>query len=97
MLIFRFFNALLPILAALQFINGGPIIAFQVENEYGSTESSTFKPDRKYLRQLRHLYLRNNITELLVTADGVSPHKDAGTLPEFFLVTANFGGKSQNT
>ncbi|XP_050294011.1 beta-galactosidase-1-like protein 3 [Anthonomus grandis grandis] len=88
----RFFNALLPILAALQFINGGPIIGFQVENEYGSTVTSSFRPDKKYLRQLRQIYLDNNITELLMTADGVTVFRDAGTLPQYFLVTANFNG-----
>ncbi|KAK9723405.1 Glycosyl hydrolases family 35 [Popillia japonica] len=31
----RFFNALFAILTALQFTNGGSIIAFQIENEYG--------------------------------------------------------------
>ncbi|KAI4458762.1 beta-galactosidase related [Holotrichia oblita] len=35
----RFFNALFAILTALQFTNGGSIIAFQIENEYGNTYS----------------------------------------------------------
>lgn len=93
----RFFSALLPILAALQFINGGPIIMFQVENEYGSTKTSNyrrlpqFSPDKTYLRELRQLYLDNNITELLSTADGVTSFGTAGTIPRLFLVTANFG------
>ncbi|XP_066253771.1 beta-galactosidase-1-like protein 2 [Euwallacea similis] len=93
----RFFEALMPILAALQFINGGPIVMFQVENEYGSTRSSSFMPDKKYLKQLRQIYLDNNITELLVTADGVENYNTAGTLPQYFLVTANFGGNPANS
>ncbi|CAG9772546.1 unnamed protein product [Ceutorhynchus assimilis] len=86
----RFFNALLPLLAALQFINGGPVIAFQVENEYGSTPYGNFTADKEYLRELRQIYLDNNITELLTTADGVVKFYDNGTIPELFLVTANF-------
>ncbi|XP_050293644.1 beta-galactosidase-1-like protein 3 [Anthonomus grandis grandis] len=88
----RFFNALLPILAALQFINGGPIISFQIENEYASTQTDTFVTDKDYLRNLRQVYLDNNITSLLTTADGVYKFGDIGTIPELFLVTANFGG-----
>ncbi|KAH1005396.1 hypothetical protein HUJ04_006394 [Dendroctonus ponderosae] len=88
----RFFNALLPILAALQFANGGPIISVQVENEYGSTSSSTFTPEKQYLKELRQIYLDNHITALLTTADGVASFGDAGTDPQLFLVTANFGG-----
>ncbi|XP_019876813.1 beta-galactosidase-1-like protein 3 [Aethina tumida] len=89
----RYFSMLLPMLAALQFINGGPIIAFQVENEYGSTEQKgKFTPDKEYLRELRSIMLSNGIKELLVTSDSPSLHGTSGTLPEYFLQTANFGG-----
>ncbi|KAJ8920356.1 hypothetical protein NQ315_005220 [Exocentrus adspersus] len=89
----RYFNMLLPILAMLQFTKGGPIIAFQVENEYGSTEKrGKFAPDKAYLRELRNLMLNNGIVELLVTSDSPSAHGTAGTLPGIFLQTANFGG-----
>ncbi len=43
----RFFDALLPRLAPLQVTQGGPILAMQVENEYGS-----YGNDRAYLRHL---------------------------------------------
>ncbi|MBV6395761.1 MAG: Beta-galactosidase [Anaerolineales bacterium] len=43
----RFFDALLPRLAPLQSTRGGPIIAMQVENEYGS-----YGNDKIYLRHL---------------------------------------------
>lgn len=45
----RYFKVLLPILAALQFINGGPIVMFQVENEYANSGLH----DLKYIRQLK--------------------------------------------
>lgn len=87
---------LLPILAALQFTKGGPIIAFQVENEYGSTEvDGQFIPDRTYLRQLRELMLLNGIVELLVSADSPTLHGDAGTLPGLLFQTANFGSSPE--
>ncbi|XP_060526679.1 beta-galactosidase-1-like protein 2 [Cylas formicarius] len=91
-LVSRYFNVLLPILAALQFTRGGPIIAFQVENEYGSTEKvGIFTPDRRYLRKLRRLYLEHGIVELLVTSDSPSSRGSIGTIPDLFLQTANFG------
>ncbi|KAK4882083.1 hypothetical protein RN001_005402 [Aquatica leii] len=86
----RFFNALLPLMTALQFTLGGPVIAFQVENEYGSTnQPGVFTPDKEYLEQLRQLFIKNGITELLFTSDGAG-NGDVGTLKEHFLMTANF-------
>ncbi|KAK5650748.1 hypothetical protein RI129_001777 [Pyrocoelia pectoralis] len=92
----RFYNVLLPILAALQFTNGGPIIALQIENEYGSTEQKRkFVPDRHYLSQLRELHIRNGIVELLFTSDSPSMHGSVGTLPGILLQTANFGSNPE--
>ncbi|VEN37659.1 unnamed protein product [Callosobruchus maculatus] len=81
----RFFSVLMPILAALQFTKGGPIIAFQVENEY----SISGKHDLEYLKLLRNEILSHGITELLVTSD--NPGKGTyGSLPDLFLMTGNF-------
>lgn len=44
----RYWNKLIPILEPLQFTNGGPIIALQVENEYGYTGTN----DTVYLEAL---------------------------------------------
>lgn len=86
----KYFNVLLPLLALLQFTKGGPIIAFQVENEYGSTETKDFVPDKKYLVELRNLFIRNGIDELLFTSDGTSLHGAIGTLPGLLFQTSNF-------
>lgn len=86
----KYFNILLPLLTALQFTKGGPIIGFQVENEYGSTETKNFTPDKKYLEELRALFLRNGIVELLFTSDGTSLHGSIGTLPGVLFQTSNF-------
>nr|CAI5857779.1 unnamed protein product [Callosobruchus analis] len=78
----RFFNALLPILAALQFIKGGPIIALQVENEY----SLSGKHDSNYLMQLSKQIRGHGITTPLMTAD--APREGTyGSIPSHFLLT----------
>lgn len=82
----RYFSVLLPVLAALQFINGGPIIAVQVENEYGSSPII----DRPYIEQLRLMLLDGGIGELLVTSDGAW-NSNNGTLPGVLFQTVNFG------
>lgn len=64
-LVQTYFNVLLPILAMFQFQKGGPIIGFQVENEFGSLQFE----DSEYLVFLKNLFLQNNIIELLYSAD----------------------------
>lgn len=45
---FTYLEKLFAIIAPLQFTNGGPVIAIQVENEYGNT----WNHDPDYLRAL---------------------------------------------
>lgn len=47
-----------------QMSKGGPIIAWQLENEYGS-----YGNDSVYKDFLHELYLRHGVTELLFTSD----------------------------
>lgn len=82
----RFFDALLAPLVPLQAANGGPLIALQVENEYGS-----YGNDKTYLRHLADGLRRRGITELLFTSDGDSDCMlQGGTLPDLHKVV-NFG------
>ena len=37
----------------LQYVNGGPIIAFQIENEYGSFPYGTFESRSHYMEQIQ--------------------------------------------
>ncbi|CAH1154969.1 unnamed protein product [Phaedon cochleariae] len=81
----RWFGVLLPILAKFQFTKGGPVIMFQVENEYAVSG----KHDLSYMKMLRNIMIDNGIQELLVTADNPS-RKTYGTLSDLFLMTGNF-------
>ncbi|XP_044259369.1 beta-galactosidase-1-like protein 2 [Tribolium madens] len=82
----RYFDQLLPILAKLQFTQGGPIIALQVENEYGSSPQI----DLDYIKILYDYMRGYDIVELLVTSDGAGSGT-SGSLPELLFQTVNFG------
>lgn len=72
-------------LAPFQGGNGGPILAVQVENEYGS-----FGSDHAYMEQIHHLLLDSGFDQaMLYTADGADELND-GSLPELPAVI-NFG------
>ena len=77
-------------LAPLQITRGGPIIAVQVENEYGS-----FGDDATYMRRVRDLILAAGFDgAVLYTADGPAELRQ-GTLPSLPAVV-NFGpGEAQ--
>ncbi|XP_055082426.1 beta-galactosidase-1-like protein 2 [Periophthalmus magnuspinnatus] len=68
-----FFNKLIPKLVPLQFNKGGPIIAVQVENAYGS-----FAKDDNYLNFIKEALQTRGITELLLTSDSPNTLKSGG-------------------
>ncbi|MEV0381546.1 glycoside hydrolase family 35 protein [Nonomuraea sp. NPDC050643] len=73
----RWFDELVPRIAALQAAEGGPVVAVQVENEFGS-----YGDDQAYLRWNRDALVSRGIRELLFTADGPTELMlDGGTLP----------------
>ena len=87
----RYFDALLPRLSPLQSTRGGPIIAVQVENEYGS-----YGNDKVYLRYLAEGLRKRGIDSFLFTSDGPRDGcLQGGTLPEVFK-TVNFAFNAQN-
>ena len=55
----------LPMLAPLQLDQDGPIVALQIENEYGS-----YGHDKNYLATLRDIFRKHGLTVPLFTADG---------------------------
>ncbi|CAL9624596.1 beta-galactosidase [Streptomyces sp. enrichment culture] len=84
----RWFDVLVPLIAARQAAHGGPVVAVQVENEYGS-----YADDHAYLRWVRDALTARGITELLYTADGPTPLMlDGGALPGQ-LAAATFGSR----
>ncbi|XP_031199680.1 beta-galactosidase-1-like protein 2 [Mastomys coucha] len=60
----RYFDYLIPRIAKFQYKKGGPIIAVQVENEYGS-----YYMDKKYMAYVKKALVSRGINELLMTAD----------------------------
>ena len=73
----------------LQCEQGGPIIAMQVENEYGS-----FGNNQEYLRWTEEALRRRHVSTLLFTSDGAEDAMlQGGTLPHL-LKTVNFGSRA---
>ncbi|KAG5864889.1 hypothetical protein JTB14_031307 [Gonioctena quinquepunctata] len=90
----RYFNELFRTISPLQFTKGGPIIAFQIENEYGSTKEGNKPIDEEYLEELKYIFRENGLEELLFTSDKPS-QGFSGTLPGL-LATANFQNNATN-
>ena len=85
----RFLDALMAEIAPLMASRGGPVVALQVENEYGS-----FGDDKTYLRHLADGLRRRGGDCLLFTSDGPSDLMlSGGTLPDILKV-ANFGSRA---
>ncbi len=85
-----YYDQVLPRLKPLQRTHGGPIVAIQVENEYGS-----YCCDHDYIRTLYREHLRHGIDVVIFTSDGASPLMlNGGTIPECFQ-TVNFGSKPE--
>ena len=87
----RFFDALLPQVTALQITRGGPILAMQIENEYGS-----YGNDKVYLQHLSDRMQARGVDVLLFTSDGPTDAMlQYGTLPDVFK-TVNFGNEPES-
>lgn len=85
----RFFARLFEEVGDALAHRGGPIVAVQVENEYGS-----YGHHSDYLRAIEAIILRNGVRELLFTSDGPEHAMlQGGTLPHLFK-TVNFGSEA---
>ncbi|XP_047735418.1 beta-galactosidase-1-like protein 2 [Prionailurus viverrinus] len=60
----HYFDELIPKIVPLQYGKGGPIIAVQVENEYGS-----YHRDKRYMSYIKKALVTRGIKVLLMTAD----------------------------
>lgn len=82
----NFFNVLLQKIKPLTSTYGGPIMALQIENEYGA-----FGTDKRYLQALKDIYVKNGIDELFFTSDNPEHHMIQGGSLDDTLITLNFG------
>jgi len=73
----RYISRLSDILRPYLVTNGGPVLMIQVENEYGS-----YGNDREYMREIKDIWVRNDINVPFFTGDGPTRFMlEAGTLP----------------
>ncbi len=83
-----YYRELFKILTPLQITKGGPIILYQIENEYGA-----YGEDTEYLKTLRDMMIENGTEIPMFTSDGPwDDYLDCGGIPGV-LQTANFGSK----
>ena len=82
-----YFAALLPLLLPYLGSRGGPVIAVQVENEYGA-----YGDDPAYLRHLADLLRRGGVDVPLFTSDQPADLARGGL--DDVLRTANFGSRA---
>ncbi|OMD41814.1 glycoside hydrolase family 35 protein [Paenibacillus odorifer] len=85
-----YFDELLPRLRPLLSTNGGPVLALQVENEYGS-----FGSDKTYLNYLKEGMIARGMDVLLFTSDGAEDHMLQGGMIDGVFATVNFGSRAK--
>lgn len=87
----RYFDVLLPKLVKHQLHNGGNVLMFQVENEYGS-----YGEDKGYLRSMKDMMIEKGITMPLFTSDGPwrAALRAGSLIEDDVLVTGNFGSRA---
>lgn len=84
----RYYDELIPRLVPLLSSNGGPVIAVQIENEYGS-----YGDDHDYINYSKEALIKRGVDVLLFTSDGPGDGMlQGGTVPGV-LATVNFGSR----
>ncbi|HFI0634156.1 TPA: beta-galactosidase family protein [Streptococcus suis] len=88
----EYYASLLPKLAKLQLSQGGNILMFQVENEYGS-----YGEEKEYLRAVAEMMRKYGLTAPLFTSDGPwrACLRAGSMIADDVLVTGNFGSKAK--
>lgn len=88
----RYYDELIPRLIPLLSTHGGPILAVQVENEYGS-----YGNDHAYLKYLRDGLIRRGVDVLLFTSDGPTDEMLLGGTIDDVHATVNFGSRVEES
>lgn len=84
----RYYDELIPRLVPLLSTNGGPVIAVQIENEYGS-----YGNDDEYINYSKNALISRGVDVMLFTSDGPTDGMlQGGTVPDV-LATVNFGSR----
>ncbi|XP_052252882.1 beta-galactosidase-1-like protein 2 isoform X2 [Dreissena polymorpha] len=84
----KYLGMLIPEIVDLQYSKGGPIIAVQIENEFGSYSS-----DVGHLKFIKQELVKNGIVEMFFISDGIVNDKSGFQVAPFYdeaLPTANF-------
>lgn len=86
-----YYQFLIPRLAKHQLSQGGNVLMFQVENEFGS-----YGEDKTYLRQVRQLMDKHGLESPYFTSDGPwrATLKAGSLIEDDILVTGNFGSRA---
>ncbi|MCH1624157.1 glycoside hydrolase family 35 protein [Ferdinandcohnia quinoae] len=87
-----YFDVLMEKLKPLLISNGGPIVAMQIENEYGS-----FGNDKEYLTYLKDGMIARGMDVLLFTSDGPTDSMLQGGMLPGILATVNFGSRPKQS
>lgn len=87
-----YYDVLLPKLKPLLCTNGGPIIAMQIENEYGS-----YGNDTRYLEHIKQSMVERGMDVLLFTSDGPEHFMLQGGMVPGVLATVNFGSRARES
>ena len=82
----EYFDVLLPKFRKFLYQDGGPLIAMQIENEYGA-----YGNDMDYLNFYKEQYSKHGLDTFLFTSDGPEFMKQ-GSLPDV-TTTVNFGSR----
>ncbi|WP_342562590.1 glycoside hydrolase family 35 protein [Paenibacillus sp. FSL R7-0345] len=88
----RYYDVLIPLLVPLLCTNGGPVVAVQVENEYGS-----YGNDTAYLKYVRDGLISRGVDCLLFTSDGPTDEMLIGGTVEGLHATVNFGSRVEES
>ncbi|OME88625.1 MULTISPECIES: glycoside hydrolase family 35 protein [Paenibacillus] len=88
----HYYDELIPRLVPLLSTHGGPILAVQVENEYGS-----YGNDHAYLEYLRAGLVRRGVDVLLFTSDGPTDEMLLGGSLDDVHATVNFGSRVEES
>lgn len=84
----RYYDELIPRLVPLLSTKGGPVIAVQIENEYGS-----YGNDDEYINYSKNALISRGVDVMLFTSDGPTDGMlQGGTVPDV-LATVNFGSR----